>query len=603
MSATRGVQGYVPIEEYAVIGDGRTCALVARDGSIDWLALPRFDSKTVFARVLDAKHGGAFELAPNCEYEVEREYLVNANVLQTTFTTGRGAVRVTDAITLDHGGLLPWFELVRRVEGVAGSVPMRWRVRPRFGAGEEEEDTIIEPLHDAIVAKSESRLVTLHAFDAGKPRHSRDEIEGEFETTEGSDALLILSSTHEQPIPLARRDWAARRLSETAEDWRRWLALAGVEGRWEEATRRSALTLRLLTHVPSGGIVAAPTTSLPEQIGGDRNYDYRFAWVRDTAFALDALLNLRLLVQVHASFSWLLATVAKTEPDLHVFYDLDGETISGETELQLAGYRGSRPVRRGNQAASQLQLGCYGDLLETAALYVGDGNALDDTTAERLAQVVDHLLKNWKMKDSGIWELDEHEHYTSSKLSAWMAFDRALELVRNGQLDGDRAEAWREAADEIREFVESECWSDARGSYLMHAASDKLDASVLRVSRMNYLDPRGDKLGSTIDAIREGLAAGGPLLYRYSGQQGKEGAFVACSFWLVEALARAGRLDEARGTMDELVALANDVGLFAEQIDPSTGAFLGNFPQALSHLALVNAAAAISEQQSRLGSP
>jgi GH15 family glucan-1,4-alpha-glucosidase len=392
-------------------------------------------------------------------------------------------------------------------------------------------------------------------------------------------------------------------MTETADDWRRWLASAGVEGEWKEATQRSALVLRLLTYVPRGAIIAAPTTSLPAPIGGDQNYDYRFAWLRDMAFSLDALINLGLLVQVHASFSWLLKTVAKTEPDLHVFYDLDGETAHGETELNLAGYRGSRPVRRGNQAASQLQLGCYGDLLETAGLYVANGNALDDATAVLLADIVDHLGKIWKKKDCGIWELDEQEHYTSSKLSAWMAFDRALKLVGEGQLPADRVETWQETADEIRVFIEGECWSDARGSYLMCAGSDKLDASVLRVSRMSYLNPRGNRFAAMIDEIRGELGAGGPLLYRYSGQQGTEGAFVACSFWLVEALAHAGRLDEARRTMDELLALANDVGLFAEQIDPRTGEFQGNFPQGLSHLAQVNAAAAIKEQESDSDAP
>ena len=227
-----------------------------------------------------------------------------------------------------------------------------------------------------------------------------------------------------------------------------------MDGDWKQATRRSALALRLLTHVPTGAIVAAPTTSLPEQIGGDKNYDYRFSWIRDTAYSLDALLNLGLLVQVHSSFAWLLRAVETTEPDLHVFYDLDGETTSGQKKLDLAGYRGSQPVVRGNQASGQLQLGCYGDLLETAELYVREGNALDDATADRLVGVVDHLTKIWRRKDAGIWELQQNEHYTSSKLSAWMAFDRALRLVDEGQLPTDRAEAWRSTADEIRDLVE-----------------------------------------------------------------------------------------------------------------------------------------------------
>ena len=587
------VDGYAPIRDYALIGDGRTAALVARDGSIDWLPLPRLDSETVFARLLDAERGGAFELAPEIDFRVEREYVEDTNVLQTTFVTARGTVRVTDAITLDHGGLLPWFELVRGIEGVSGEVPMRWRIAPRFGAGESAEELSIDRIGAAVRATSRGSSLVVYPFDAGDPHHTDDEIGGLFETDKGSKASLVLRATHDEPIPFARREWAERRLDDTVGDWKRWLAGAGVEGDWDAVVRRSALALRLLTYVPTGAILAAPTTSLPGRIGGDRNYDYRYCWVRDTAFTLDALINLDLLVQVHASFAWLLDAVATTEPDLHVFYDLDGERVSAREELALDGYRGSRPVRRGNAAAGQLQLGCYGDLLETAELYVREGNALDDATADRLADILDHLTTIWKKKDAGIWELPDAEHYTVSKLSVWTAFDRALRLVEEGQLPRDRAEAWRECAKDVREFVEGECWSESRGCFVMFPGSAKLDASVLRVSRMHFLDLAGERFSSLVDAIRDELGAGEGLLYRYSGQQQVEGAFVACSFWLVEALARAGRLQEARKTMTQAVGQANDVGLFAEEIDPKTGAFLGNFPQGLSHLALINAAAAI----------
>jgi GH15 family glucan-1,4-alpha-glucosidase len=589
------IDGYAPIQDYALIGDGRTGALVARDGSIDWLAVPRFDSQTVFARLLDAEEGGAFELAPAVEFRVEREYLRDSNVLQTTFVTTRGTVRVTDAITLDHGGFLPWFELVRRVDGISGTVPMAWRVTPRMGAGERADETTIDRVGPAVRATAGERTVAVYAFDAGEPRYAGSEISGSFEATKGKTATLVLRSTRDEPIPVARRDWVERRVDSTADDWNRWLADAGVEGDWNATVRRSALALRALTYVPSGAIVAAPTTSLPERIGATRNYDYRYAWVRDTAFTLDALINLGLLVQVHASFAWLLDAIEATEPDLHVFYDLDGDTVSGEDEVALAGYRGARPVRRGNAAARQLQLGCYGDLLETAELYVREGNVLDEGTARRLSDILDHLARIWTKKDSGIWELPDEQHYTVSKICAWMAFDRALTLVDSGQLPRDRAARWRECAGEIHEFVERECWSDGRGCYLMFPGSGRLDASVLRLSRMNFVDVLGDKFAAVIDAIRSELDAGGGLLYRYSGQERVEGAFVACSFWLVEALARAGRMDEARRTMEQVVARANDVGLFAEEIDPETGDFLGNFPQGLSHLALVTAAAAIRE--------
>jgi GH15 family glucan-1,4-alpha-glucosidase len=593
------IDGYAPIQDYALIGDGRTTALVARDGSIDWLPLPRLDSPTVFARLLDAERGGAFELAPDDEFEVERTYAGDSNVLQTTFRTASGVVRVTDAIPLDHGGLLPWFELIRRVEGVSGSVGMRWRVTPRFKAGEGNERPSLEHADDAVLMEGEDGIVALHLFDAGTATIRDEEITGAFDVSEGSSAAFVIRSTHEEPLPFPRREWIDRRLDDTVADWERWLADAGVDGRWREPTRRSALALRLLTYVPTGAIVAAPTTSLPERIGADRNYDYRYAWVRDTAFTLDALLNVGLLVQMHASFAWLLRAVATTLPDVHVFYDIHGETVSGEEELDLHGYRASRPVRRGNQAAKQLQIGCWGHLLETAELYVRDGNALDGVTGERLARAVDRLTKIWKRKDAGIWELPDKQHYTTSKVAAWMAIDRALRLAERGELPDDRVETWHETAEAIRVFVEKECWSESRQAYAMHAGDDRLDASVLRISRMNYLDTRDERFNSTIDRVRTELSGGGPLLYRYSGQRQEEGAFIACSFWLVEALARADRLDEARETMDELVGLANDVGLFAEEIDARTHDFLGNFPQGLSHLALINAAAAVADEESR----
>jgi GH15 family glucan-1,4-alpha-glucosidase len=592
------VDGYAPIQEYAAIGDGRTLALVARDGSIDWLAFPRFDSETVFARILDAERGGAFELAPEVDYRVEREYVGDSNVLRTTFVTARGTVRVTDAITLDHGGFLPWFELVRAVDGASGTVPMRWRITPRFGAGERDDaDMTIERRSEAVVATSRRKSLAVHAFGAGDVHHTDEEISGRFDASPGARATLVLRGTRDEPIPFARRDWAERRLDDTVQDWERWLAHAGVEGRWNEIVRRSALALRILTYVPTGAIVAAPTTSLPERVGGERNYDYRYSWIRDTAFTLDALINLDLLVQVHASFAWLLDAIAKTEPKLHVFYGLDGEPASGDRELALDGYRGSKPVQRGNTASGQLQLGCYGDLLETAELYVRDGNALDRGTASRLCDILDHLTDVWDERDSGIWELDDVQHYTASKVCVWMAFDRALRLVEGGQLPRERADAWRDCAKEVRAFVERECWADERGCYTMFPGTAKLDAALLRVSRMNYLDVRGERFSSVIDAIRDELDAGNGLLYRYSGQQDVEGAFVACSFWLVEALTRAGRIDEARQTMDAAVSHANEVGLFSEEIDPRTGDFLGNFPQGLSHLALVNAAAAIRESE------
>jgi GH15 family glucan-1,4-alpha-glucosidase len=588
--------GYASIGDYAAIGDGRACALVARDGAIDWFALPRLDSAPVHFALLDSRRGGCFELAPEADFEVAREYLAQTNVLTTTFHTEAGSVRVTDALVLHELGLLPWVELSRRVEGLSGNVAMRWRFRPRFDWGETE--TRLERRRGARVAIGKELELALHTWEAGDPEEGDGDLSGRFTARQGAQALLVLTSAHEEPIVFPAREEVERRLERTADLWRCWLGSGSYEGGWREAVQRSALVLKLLTYTPTGGIAAAATTSLPERVGGNRNYDYRYGWLRDGAFAVDALINLGLQTQVHASFAWLLHATHETHPELRPCYRLDGRTVSGrERTLELNGFRGSQPVVEGNAAAKQLQLGAYGDLLETAELYVSAGNAFDDATSQRICELVDHLAKLWRRADAGIWELDEREHYTSSKLAVWTCFERALRLVDQGELPAERAEAWRHEAKQVRDFILGECWSESRRTLLMHPGTDKLDAATLRAARTNLLDPKGTEMAGTIDAVRTELGAGGPLLYRYSGQQQVEGAFVACSFWLVEALARADRLDEARETMNAIVGLANDVGLYAEELEPHTHEQLGNFPQALSHLALVNAAAAIHEEE------
>jgi GH15 family glucan-1,4-alpha-glucosidase len=589
----RRVDGFAPIGAYGAIGDGRTVALVALDGSIDFLSLPNLRSPTTFAALLDPERGGRFALAPEGDFEAERRYLERTNVLETVFRTASGAVRVTDALTLEDGVLLPWVEVARRVEGLEGSVRMRWSVEPRFDWGRAEPR--IRMRGGTPVAEAANVHVAVKSWDAGEPGVAEGRIGATFETAPGSRALLALAAVELGPVPVPRREDVERRLDGTCAGWRRWLDNWEYDGPWAEPVARSALALRLLVHTPDGAIAAAPTTSLPERIGGDRNYDYRYAWVRDSAFTLDALIALGLRPLVHESFSWLLRAIAQTEPDVRPFYALDGSVPERLEELPLRGYRDSRPVRYGNAAKSQLQLGSWGDLLETADLYVREGNAFDDETGRRLADTLDRLCVIWRDEDSGIWELDDLRHYTVSKLSCWTAFDRALRLVDEGQLPGDHAARWREEREVVREFVETRCFSEARGSYTFSADSEELDASVLRAARMGFADPAGERMAGTIAAVREELSAGGPLLYRYSGQKGEEGAFLACSFWLVEALARAGRMDEARATMDELLPLANDLGLYSEEIDPETHELLGNFPQGLTHLALVTAAGAVAD--------
>jgi GH15 family glucan-1,4-alpha-glucosidase len=360
---------------------------------------------------------------------------------------------------------------------------------------------------------------------------------------------------------------------------------------------RSLITLKALTYAPTGGIAAAATTSLPEGVGGERNWDYRYCWIRDSSFTLEAMIQLGCHAEAMSFFWWFMHATQLTLPRLQVFYRLDGGTHARERTLPLDGYRHSRPVRVGNGAAGQLQLDTYGELLDTAFLYASQGGALDDTLGRNLARVADFVCERWRDPDAGIWEIRAApRHHTQSKAMCWVALDRAVRLADRRELPSEHAPRWRAEADAIRAFIDTHCWSAAKGSYVGYAGAEDLDASLLLMAIMRYDPPDSPRVRGTIAAIRRELARG-PLLYRYTGDDGiagGEGAFLCCSFWLAEALAIAGQRSEAAALMDELVALANDVGLYAEEIDPVHGELLGNFPQGLVHLALVSAAIALT---------
>jgi GH15 family glucan-1,4-alpha-glucosidase len=586
--------GYAPIREYAAIGDGRTVALVARDGAVDWLCLPDLDSPSVFAALLDAERGGRFELQPEESFDATRRYRPGTNVLDTTFTTAQGVVRITDAMTLPTHGLAPYRELVRRVEGLAGQVPMRWRVVPKPGYGAEVQ---LERRADVPIAARGADAVALITWDAGEPAVNAGTIEGRFVAAEGQVADLVLVAAHEEPLVLPSRADVAARLAGTEEVWRTWSDRRRYEGPWRDAVVRSALALKLLVFAPSGAIAAAPTTSLPETIGGERNWDYRFSWPRDSAFTLRALLALGCSREADAFFWWLLHATQLTHPEVRVLYRLDGRLEADERSLPLSGYRGSRPVRIGNGAAGQTQLDVYGEVMDAASEVARARGRLDRDHARRLAEIADHVSEIWHRPDAGIWEVrSEPGHFTQSKMMCAVALDRACSLAEKGMLHGD-VDRWRRARDEIRAFVEDRCYAEDRGSYTRSAEEGLLDASLLLGVIAGYDEPTAPRLLGTVDAIRRELARG-PLVIRYVGEDGlpgEEGAFLACSFWLAEAYARQGRIDEATTLMDELIGLANDVGLYAEEIDPETGDFLGNFPQGLSHLSLISAAVAVAE--------
>ncbi|MFL5921876.1 MAG: glycoside hydrolase family 15 protein [Gaiellaceae bacterium] len=591
------VDGYAPIREYAVVGDGRTAALIARDGAVDWLCLPNVDSPSVFARLLDAERGGSFRLEPTAPFEAERRYQPSSNVLETTFATGEGRVRITDAMTLtDIKRISPMRELVRKVEALSGTVPLRWSLEPRFGYGRAE--THIERRHGRWFAHAGSDALVLGLCDAGEGEARDGVVSGRVHLAEGSSAILSLAAAHQEPAVIPGREDSERRLDRTIRFWPEWASRVEYEGAWRDAVVRSVLALKLLTFAPSGAIVAAPTTSLPEWIGGARNWDYRFTWLRDASWTLDAMLRLGFHDEAHAFFWWLMHASRLTQPRLQILYCIDGSEHTDERELsELSGYRGSSPVRIGNGARTQVQLDLYGAVLEAIWLYSEEVGRLDGDTGKEVARIADYVARHWRDPDNGIWEVrDEPTHYTQSKALCWVALDRACALADEGRIP-NRNKRWRTEADELQRFVDHEGWDDERRSYVRAPNLRELDASLLTLALLGYHQPRGERINGTIRAIERELRKG-PYVYRYLGEDGlpgDEGAFLTCSFWLVDAYARTGRIDDANALMEQLVGLANDVGLYSEEIDPGTGEFLGNFPQGLTHLALVNAAVSIAD--------
>jgi pentatricopeptide repeat protein len=593
------VEGYAAIRDYAVIGDGRTCALVARDGAVDWLCLPNVDSPSMFARLLDTERGGAFELSPVEPFDDEQAYVEGTNVLQTTFRTASGTVRVTDAMTLtDVTRMSPMRELVRRIEALEGRLRLRWQVAPRFVYGRHE--TKLGRRSGRPFFSAGKDAVAVNVWDAGEIEFREGAVGGEFELEPGKGALISLAATYKEPAIMPGRDEVERRLDRTERFWNGWSGRARYDGRWRDQVVRSALVLKLLVFAPSGAIVAAPTTSLPEWYGGGRNWDYRYSWVRDASWTLDALLRLGYLDEATAFFWWIMHASRISQPRLQILYRVDGGARATEATLAgFSGYRGSTPVRVGNGAAEQVQLDVYGSLFEAASLYVEAGCSIDGDTGKELGKIADYVAKHWRDKDCGIWEVrSDPSHFTQSKALCWVALDRACQLADRGVLP-DRQEYWHEEADAIRAFVDEQGWDEERRSYVRAPDQREVDGSLLTMALLDFPSKPGERMQLLLDAVRRDLADG-PLVYRYRGEdgvQGKEGAFLTCSFWLADALARAGRVDEAIELMDELLALGNHVGLFPEEMSPATHEYLGNYPQGLTHLALVNAAISIAEAE------
>ncbi len=583
--------GYAPIEDYGALGDGRTVALVGLDGRIDWWPVPAIDSPPAFAALLDPERGGFLALQPRIPFETSRRYLPGTNVLETTFRTSSGTVRITDSLSVGAAGTLPWGELIRHVEGLAGEVPMQWCVSPgsRFGSAQPWT----APVDAGVVLHLGDQHLGVLCSNTGPPDVSAHDTSGRFTTSAGSDGFVAVTVSDAEPLFLPRREDLLDHARRTIRRWQEWSDGVHYEGRWAAAVERSALALKLLLYSPTGAIAAAPTTSLPERIGGDKNWDYRYMWVRDSSFTVDALLNLQLHEEVQGSVSYLLDVVRRTAPNLHVFYTLDGRVPQSQDELAAPGYRGSQPVRSGNGAADQTQLGTFGDFFDTMWRYVRHGHVLDPPTGRLLAELADRCCDVWQNPDAGIWELGVERHYTISKMGCWVALDRAARLAEVGAIATEHAGRWEAERDQIKAWVNEFCWSATKSSYTFYAGTDELDAATLLAGQTGF--DQGARLAGTVDAIRRELSDG-PLVYRYSGMAEQEGAFIACTYWLVSALTHLDRLDDARQLLDESMCLANDLGLLSEQHGARPGQLLGNFPQGLSHLALINAATTLSER-------
>jgi GH15 family glucan-1,4-alpha-glucosidase len=588
--------GYLHIADHGLIGDLHSVALVGTNGTIDWYCCPAFDSPSVFASILDAERGGSFELTAAIPARTRQFYLPDTNVLITRFFTEDGVGEVEDVMPVRSGTAGERQRLIRRVMCARGSMPFRLRAAPRFGYGLVPH-TAAAVEGGVLFASSELSL-----FLGGTVPLELDgqDATAEFVLTEGESAAFSLQETDGNTVPPpCTNPGIARELMTTVHFWRKWLSASKYRGRWRETVHRSALTLKLLTYAPTGAIVAAPTTSLPEQMGGERNWDYRYVWIRDAAFCTYALMRLGFTHEAAAFMDFLTKYAARRKTDdedpLQVMYGIDGRTDLPEMELRhLEGFRGSAPVRVGNAAARQRQLDIYGELMDSAYLYDKWGQPLSSEQWDTLSTITDWVCEHWNQPDEGIWETRKgSEKYLYSRLMCWVAVERAIRVASHRGLPGSNGR-WSQARDEIYQWIMQNGWSPKLGAFVQHEGSDVLDASALMMPLAKFISPTDPKWLSTLDQL-SGTLVSDSLIYRYDpevspdGLRGHEGTFSACSFWRVEALARAGKLDEAQLAFERMLTYANHLGLYAEQIS-KTGEQLGNFPQALTHLALISAA-------------
>jgi GH15 family glucan-1,4-alpha-glucosidase len=598
------VDDYLPIAEHGIIGDLHTVALIGTDGTIDWYCCPTFDSPSVFAAILDKERGGFYRIAPaHPGWTPKQLYFPDTNVLITRFLSPEGVGEMQGFMPIARSREeMHRHRLVRRVLCVRGEMRFRLDLQPRFDYGRSPHT--VEQHQHGVVFRSRALCLALQATTP--IACDEQDVHSEFTLRAGETVTFVLERVSSDYVPRAYAEQETREEYErTIEFWRRWLSQSRYRGRWREMVHRSALTLKLLTYQPTGAIVAAPTTSLPEQVGGPRNWDYRYTWIRDAAFSLYALLRLGFTEEAASFMNWLTERfrdrVDGESGPLQIMYGIDGRADLPEEMLDhFEGYRGSRPVRIGNGAASQLQLDIYGELIDSVYLFNKYGTPIYHDAWTDLCRIVDWICGNWDQADEGIWETrGGRQDFTYSRVMSWVALERAIRIARQRGLPSDLVR-WMGSRDAIYQQIMERGWNADRGAFVQHFGSRFLDASLLLMPLVKFIAPTDPRWLSTLDAITHELVSDS-LVYRYNveaapdGLAGEEGTFSICSFWWVEALARAGRVDEARLAFEKMLTYANHLGLYSEEIGPS-GELLGNFPQAFTHLALISAAANLDRQ-------
>jgi GH15 family glucan-1,4-alpha-glucosidase len=592
------------IQDYAIIGNGRSAALVSKHGSIDWLCWPRFDSQSIFARILDQKIGGHWSISPVGNSQSSRRYIDNTNVLETMFGTDSAKVVLTDFMPVTseeekRRRLWPEHELIRQIQCTNGEMELIIEFNPRLDYGR-----VAPKIRNAgnfgwkidvgtIVFTLLSEVKLVPNPDGG--------LSARLNLKAGNALAFSFTLSAEAPAvvpPLA--PLVTEKLNLTINWWKKWAGQSNYRGPYESHVTRSALVLKLLSYAPSGAIVAAPTTSLPERIGGDLNWDYRFAWLRDAAFTVHALYGLGYKDDAEAFVAWLLHATRLTRPGLRTIYDVFGECPPNEHELSyLSGYCDSRPVRVGNAAIEQLQLDVYGEVVEAVSHFTGEDKKPDRDVQTMLRQFGDYVCEHWQEPDNGIWEgRGPRRRYTHSLLMCWVALDRLLEMQARGQLHGIAVKKCEAERQRIREEIETRAWNSKLTAYTQACDNQVMDATALLLTYHGFAEASSQRMLQTHQRIRERLVPRRGLVHRNEESMDRqEGAFAACSFWEVNYLARSGNLSEAREIFEAILDYANDVGLFAEEIDPLTGDGRGNFPQGFTHLGLINAALSLRDSE------